>query len=256
MRRARDDDVVDDPNKPSMKTLEMFTLFHSMSALNKFKWLLTANKESYQYITKNAYWGLYIENEFKMSHDWIKEQSRRFPNLNLRWLYFAFTVVEKSTNGTWLSVDAKPKYDSEMHPIVLNIIMVDYSNRKDFANARFNVRILRKDYSRGPLKFSLDEIKKYITDYKDEEIRDDYIDFMCKTNHIVWIIYAIYAMGYNFELFDLDGQDRKSYFVRDSICAECLSEAKYKCGTCETIQYCSAVCQKSGWINGHKNECF
>ncbi|RPA83866.1 hypothetical protein BJ508DRAFT_413198 [Ascobolus immersus RN42] len=42
------------------------------------------------------------------------------------------------------------------------------------------------------------------------------------------------------------------------ICGECGMEGNKlsRCGGCQVVRYCSRECQKKGWQNGHKGQCF
>lgn len=68
-------------------------------------------------------------------------------------------------------------------------------------------------------------------------------------------LHFVFHGHYNFILRFYDPYRYQMNLV-SSLCIQCnVSNAQYKCGGCNKIEYCSSDCQVKHWENGHRDEC-
>lgn len=233
--------------------------FHKASALEKYKVLLSADKQTYNYIIRNATWSVYIVNEFQIPKEWLAEQKERLPALDYRFLYFALAALkEYKYNPKIYQGEFTFKRDKK-------IIQIESHGHDEI----FFSNVLDRNNPPAVTFEKLLDFTPYITSGLITKVVEDFpmwnpfsdsynaqrggIPGSTKPALLLWVIYAFLADGYHVMLNDPEGTKIPNYYVRS--CLQCPSEATHVCGVCKVAQYCSVECQQEAWDNGHKNKC-
>jgi hypothetical protein len=259
----------------------MMLVFQKAPAVEKFKMLLSANKETYRYIMRNAAWATYIRDEFHVPDGDIQFDRNHaifnysLPNgINFKWLYWAVAAyTSQRSNGTrtYLMYDktasefrnALPQNNGGFKVIISETDGAELSVHVKVLDTALNRRIMQKlddtvDITLAGSMPVTDLGVKHVEVFRPQghlKVHSYRVEPIYRLSE-VWILYMFLSAGYSVRLDDPETYARDNYYVRsDIVCAQCFMPADQMCGKCMATRYCSVECQQKHWDNGHSDIC-